>query len=322
MVFGVYNNIELSDGLSQSSLSAGRQLPFACIVDSSHDDSSFDAQTAMGIVYTSTDHLMPYHTMATLPYQSSDFSGHPELQFDLKSAPRLDTRIDSIALDYDAFSASTSSWSLSPLSGSIDGGHFYPINAQENPSPPLTKSENVFVSGLPCYNETDPDKADGRQVSVSNDDYLPVHATACLTISPESLESSSGQELPEQPDYLDDSKLRMETFVQPKRQVATPKVLAASRRRRGQIKQGIELLDCELCGETFTAKHNLITWQIIETRTMAKSLFPVTGVLVHLARNMSSKGIKRDVRYFSDTKTSSFLFLVVDLDSGDRELHI
>ncbi|KAJ3710266.1 hypothetical protein C8R42DRAFT_379624 [Lentinula raphanica] len=234
---------------------AEQQLPFACIVDSSHDDSSFDAQTAMGIVYTSTDHLMPYHTMATLPYQSSDFVGHPELQFDLKSAPRLDTRIDSIALDYDAFSASTSSWSLSPLSGSIDGGHFYPINAQENPSPPLTKSENVFVSGLPCYNETGPDKA---EVSVSNDDYLPVHATACLTISPESLESSSGQELPEQPDYLDDSKLRMETFVQPKRQVATPKVLAASRRRRGQIKQGIELLDCELCGETFTAKHNLI----------------------------------------------------------------
>ncbi|KAJ3812692.1 hypothetical protein F5876DRAFT_74631 [Lentinula aff. lateritia] len=190
---------------------------------------------------------------------ASNFTGHQYLNSNMKLVPRLDTGIvDDIGHRYKSLSASTTSWSSSPSSMSIDTEALY-LRSQQYGSPQSsTRSEPSLMNGFPCHCGSGPDDNDGRHLSESDALYLDAmiysdpDALTCTTVSPQSLGPSFEQELTPL-NFFNDPVL----ISQPKTQVATERVLTASRRRRGQLKPGAKLLHCYMCQATFTAKHNL-----------------------------------------------------------------
>ncbi|KAE9383847.1 hypothetical protein BT96DRAFT_711265 [Gymnopus androsaceus JB14] len=79
-------------------------------------------------------------------------------------------------------------------------------------------------------------------------------------ISPE-ISEPKHEEDPLYPFDLHVAASRCPEYMPPKKTVASPKVLAASRRRRGPSKQGTRLHKCPHCCETFTARHNLTRYR-------------------------------------------------------------
>ncbi|KAJ3919407.1 hypothetical protein F5877DRAFT_66590 [Lentinula edodes] len=233
--------------------------------------------------HSSSDNHSPYFS-PTVSYQASNSTGHQYLNSNMKPVPRLDIGIvDDMGHRYNSLSASTTSWSPSPSSMSIDTEALY-LRSQQYGSPQSsTRSESSFINGFPCHCGTGPDDNDGRHLSGSDALYLDamVHsdpnALTCTTVSPQILGLSFEQELTPL-NFFNDPVL----IPQGKTQVATERVLAASRRRRGQLKPGAKLLHCHMCQATFTAKHNLTT--------------------AHLAPNTYSKDIKRRAGYLCKTR--------------------
>ncbi|KAJ4479196.1 hypothetical protein J3R30DRAFT_2730982 [Lentinula aciculospora] len=241
---------EVDDDNSAYHYLADQQSTFANVPANINDGSNINVQMDMNIICNpSTDDTRVYPSTAFL-YPSSDFAGRPDLHSDMKPTPRLNTQFDAIGHRHESISASL--WSPSPSSGSIDIDLLYSRNQQYESPQSSTRSEYSFLNGLP-------NNDDGRHLSESYLDAI-VHsdynASACITISPQTLGASFGQES-QLLDLLSDNDLGKESTTPPKAQVATERVLAASRKRRGQIKPGAKLLDCHLCGGTFTARHNL-----------------------------------------------------------------
>ncbi|KAJ3868989.1 hypothetical protein EV359DRAFT_77178 [Lentinula novae-zelandiae] len=267
--------------------------------------------------HSSSDNHSPYFS-PTVSYQASNSTGHQNLNSNMKPVPRLDTGIvDDMGHRHNSLSASTTSWSPSPSSMSIDTEVLY-LRSQQYESPQSsTRFESSFINGFPCHCGTGPDDNDGRHLSEPDAFYLDnmIHsdpnALTCTTVSPQILGLSFEQELTPL-NFFNDPVL----IPQGKTQVATERVLAASRRRRGQLKPGGKLLHCHMCEATFTAKHNLtskkpisqvfmipqsIISQITLIHTGERGRIPVSAT-AHLAPNTYSKDIKRRAGYLRKTR--------------------
>lgn len=267
--------------------------------------------------HSSSDNHSPYFS-PTVSYQASNSTGHQYLNSNVKPVPRLDTGIvDDMGHRHNSLSASTTSWSPSPSNMSIDTEVLY-LRSQQYESPQSsTQFESSFINGFPCHCGTGPDDNDGRHLSEPDAFYLDnmIHsdpnALTRTTVSPQILGLSFEQELTPL-NFFNDPVL----IPQGKTQVATERVLAASRRRRGQLKPGGKLLHCHMCEATFTAKHNLtskkpisqvfmipqsIISQITLIHTGERGRIPVSAT-AHLAPNTYSKDIKRRAGYLRKTR--------------------
>ncbi|KAF9077095.1 hypothetical protein BDP27DRAFT_1442421, partial [Rhodocollybia butyracea] len=217
----------------------------------SNGNSPVTSDAPCGIIYDLA-YQQPSLGHETPAFQSSVLGFSVTKQF-----PRLE--IHTTRYPHDSFYA--------PLSACTEftytSPEYSPDNQCFNSPQSSTRSDcNYFINGLPGLNDIGPGNDDGRQLLA----YPGIHQateqsspSGLYTISPEILQPKAEADL-QQSHYCDESSSEyalMGPQNAQKARVASPRVLAASRKRRRPSKGAKSESVCHLCLATFTARHNL-----------------------------------------------------------------
>lgn len=137
--------------------------------------------------------------------------------------------------------------------------------SRNTPSPRISTPSNYsgfFINRHSCGYLAGSENDDGHHLSEQPNAFRELYqapsapSTSC-TISFE-MNLKHEEDLPPVLSFDLPTSSRCPNYMLPKKtKVASPRVLAASRRRRGPTKQGARLYSCPQCCNTFTARHNL-----------------------------------------------------------------